>query len=120
MCGHSCRALDLHVLHGESSIATTQILDDRQRCIDHFAPLAAVELIRLAGADQQYPLGLEARQAVQQQRLSRLALDVARLSAVLSAPALALSTLCATLPSRQFSPSGRIRWRSSGWRLWRF
>jgi len=32
-----------------------------------------------------------------------------RLSAVLSAPALALSTLCATLPSWQFSPSGRIR-----------
>ena len=49
--GIAVAPLDLHVLHGESSIATTQILDDRQRCIDHFAPLAAVEFIRFAGAD---------------------------------------------------------------------
>ncbi len=77
--GIAVAPLDLYVLHGESSIAATQVLDDRQRCTDHFAPLAAVELIRLAGADQQYSLGLETRQAVQQQRLARLALDVAPL-----------------------------------------
>ncbi len=112
--GIAVAPLDLHVLHGESSIATTQILDDRQRCIDHFAPLAAVEFIRLAGADQQYPLGLEARQAVQQQRLSRLALDVAPLErSAERASAGAVHALCdaaelAVLAERQDQGGGLL------------
>ena len=56
---------DLHILHGEGRIATAKTLDDAERSARRLAPLARIELARLAGADEQDAFGFEAWHAVQ-------------------------------------------------------
>ncbi len=77
--GIGIASLDLHILQGEGRIAATEVLQGACHRRDHLAPLAVVQFVRLAGADQQHAFGLDAGQLLEQQSLARLALQVAAL-----------------------------------------
>lgn len=70
---------DGDVVQGQHGIAATQALEHAGDAGHQFAPGAVAEGFVLAAADQQHALGLQARQAVQQQGLARLAGQVATL-----------------------------------------
>ena len=71
-------ALDLEFAECQHRVATAEVLQYAMGGCNQFAELAVGEFA-LAAAEQQHALGLEARQAVQQQGLALLAGDVAAL-----------------------------------------
>ncbi len=70
---------DGDVVQGQHGVAATQALEHAGDAGHQLAPGAVAEGFVLAAADQQHALGLQARQAVQQQGLARLAGQVAAL-----------------------------------------
>ncbi|MNP12426.1 hypothetical protein D3C76_1046570 [compost metagenome] len=72
-------AFDDHFIQGQHRIAAAQAFEGIEDAGDDLAERAVTQFVVLANANQQHTLGLEVRQAVQQQALADLAGQVAAL-----------------------------------------